>query len=143
MDCPPLDCSSDPPPYTEPPTTPKPGTAPPTTQKPDTVPPTTKKPDTVPPTTPKPSTCGEKSSTAQECIATMSSCASCIDDAYDAMFQNSNSISCSEYVVGMCPAIARECDCGDCRQYLEDVSSVFRTNLELLFLHVYFLFSSF
>jgi hypothetical protein len=43
------------------------------------------------------------------------------------MFEGKDSISCAEFIVGMCPAIATECDCGDCRQSLEDVSGLLKT----------------
>jgi hypothetical protein len=67
----------------------------------------------------------------------MNSCSACISAAYDAMFEGKDSISCAEFIVGMCPAIATECDCGDCRQSLEDVSGLLKTYLELLFLCMY------
>jgi hypothetical protein len=65
--------------------------------------------------------CQEELSTLNACVPTIESCGSCIDAAYDDMYGDKEYLSCSEFTVGMCPAIEGECDCGSCRQYLEEV----------------------
>jgi hypothetical protein len=78
---------------------------------------------TARPTTPEPTEiCQEEVSAFRACTSTMESCSSCVDAAMDALFQDGGSPSCEEYNVGICSVFASDCDCGTCRDYLEDVS---------------------
>jgi hypothetical protein len=67
------------------------------------------------------SSCEDALLGVQECTATMSSCAQCIAAAEATTFKYSQ--SCEEYASGMCSAITSDCDCGECRNKLEYVSS--------------------
>jgi hypothetical protein len=69
------------------------------------------------------STCQDAFLTAQACARTRLSCAYCIDDAQDAIFKDDGEATCEEFSLGMCSAIAKDCDCGFCSEYLEDVSN--------------------
>jgi hypothetical protein len=81
--------------------------------------------------------CQEELSKVKACTATMGSCASCIDEAEEAIFKDSGSPSCEEYSNGMCAAIAENCDCGKCSRDLELVSSRQPIFESLLFSRVY------
>jgi hypothetical protein len=69
--------------------------------------------------------CSYSFTLVRDCINTTSksACIDCLNNAQDAMNQGKETINCLEYSDGMCPAISTECDCGTCRQVIEDVSS--------------------
>jgi hypothetical protein len=55
-----------------------------------------------------------------------STCLDCLNSAVDAI---GDSFSCVDFTIGMCPAIATECDCGTCRQLIEDVSASYSSTI--------------
>jgi hypothetical protein len=69
--------------------------------------------------------CPDEYEAARDCTASMDACAACMDYAYNSMFGPDNTTSCSSFVNGICPAITTNCDCGDCRQAIQDVRSTF------------------
>lgn len=70
--------------------------------------------------------CGSELSTAAHCVGTtMDSCSDCIDDAFQTLLdevEGQQTILCSTLSNAMCPAIWTYCDCGMCRQDIDDVS---------------------
>jgi hypothetical protein len=124
--CPTLVCGS---PTENQTTTPSPLTAPlPTTDSP-VAPTQSPRPPTDPPTvsptlspTASAPTCPDELALLKACGQTQGSCLTCISDAYDALFNNRDTLPCADFVVGICSAIAKDCDCGNCGTYAETVS---------------------
>jgi hypothetical protein len=59
----------------------------------------------------------------QDCLNGTSTCVECLNNAQDAVNTGKEPRTCLDFSVGMCPAIATECECGTCRQVAEDVSA--------------------
>jgi hypothetical protein len=115
--CPTLSCASSP--TENQPTTPSPLSAPLPSATPSVAP--TQSPSTLAPTKSAPR-CPDELAMLKACGQTQGSCISCISGAYDDLFENKESVSCVDFVVGICPAITTTCDCGNCATYAETVS---------------------
>jgi hypothetical protein len=76
-------------------------------------------------TSPTEDYCPDEYEAARDCTLYMDSCAGCVDYAYNSIFGPNNTTTCSSFVNGICPAITTNCDCGDCRQAIQDVSFTF------------------
>jgi hypothetical protein len=68
--------------------------------------------------------CSEELAVVNACLENMDSCVTCVNDAYDAIFENADTVSCDVFEAGICPAIKTDCGCEECSDLLEEVSSV-------------------
>jgi hypothetical protein len=67
--------------------------------------------------------CPEELDRVVACVQNMDTCVTCITDAFDSINENSDNI-CAAIVTGICPAIKTDCDCGECRELWQEVSSL-------------------
>jgi hypothetical protein len=67
--------------------------------------------------------CPDELDRVATCVQNMDSCVTCIDNAYSAIFENADTVACEEFEAGICPAIETNCDCGECSELWQEVSS--------------------
>jgi hypothetical protein len=69
------------------------------------------------------SDCAEKLSLVQQCTRNSSSCGDCVDYAFGTVMATINvpAVNCDTVSSGLCPSITTGCDCGSCRQLIEEV----------------------
>lgn len=65
------------------------------------------------------SNCDAQLSAVNQCVS--SSCATCLNNAYDSIFEESNTVTCGLFQVNMCKAINDDCtSCAGCNAVAED-----------------------
>jgi hypothetical protein len=63
--------------------------------------------------------CSYELDAANGCVNSFPECATCVNNAYDAIFEGGETVTCSDFEVGICSAIYDDCDCGTCTDELE------------------------